>query len=117
MIGELILRCFHARTNAHELHLLSPSLSKHLGLNEFYEGLIDPIDRIAEMVQDEQDITFPKLSYVRKDDPVTLVKELRDWVRENRYDCCPAEETEVQNVIDEIVALCRTTLYKLRKLK
>ena len=117
MVGELILRCLHARTNAHELHLLSPTYAKHIALNEFYESITDPVDSIAEMMQDEKDIDFPTLRYTYIDDPVKLIKGLRDWVKENRYDAASPDETEVQNVIDEIVALCRTTLYKLRKLR
>lgn len=42
-IGELILRCFHARTNAHVLHLTTRSFAAHKALNEFYDGVVDHV--------------------------------------------------------------------------
>ena len=40
MIGELIVRCFHARTNAHILHLQTRSYATHVALNEFYDEIV-----------------------------------------------------------------------------
>lgn len=117
MIGELIMRCLHGRTNAHVLHLKSPSYARHVALNEFYDAVIPLADSIAEMMQDDKDIDNFPARYTPVEDPLQLVRSLRDWLRDNRYDCCPAEDTEVQNVIDEVIGLCRTTIYKLRKLK
>lgn len=117
MIGELVMRLFHARTNAHVLHLGTTSYAKHKALNEFYDGITDFADSIAEMVQDEKLLVMPSVRYAPVDDPVKLVAGLRDWLRENRYDAVSPEETEVQNVIDEAIGLCRSTLYKLKFLK
>lgn len=117
MVGELIMRCLHGRTNAHVLHLKTPSYAKHKALNEFYDDVIPLVDSIAEMVQDDADIDSFPARYTPVDDPIALVRSLRDWLRDHRYECCDPDETEVQNVIDEVIGLCRTTLYKLRKLK
>ncbi len=35
-------------------------------------------------------------------------------IEANRYKFCDKEETSIQNIIDEIVALYLSTLYKLR---
>ena len=51
-IGELILRCFHARTNAHVLHLTTRSFAAHKALNEFYDGVVELADEIAEKQKD-----------------------------------------------------------------
>jgi hypothetical protein len=116
MIGELILRCFHARTNAHVLHLKSKSFAQHVALNTFYEGIVDIIDRVAEGYQGEHgpiDFTT-KVRYALETDPVKMLTELKEWIEKNRYDAVEAEDTFIHNEIDTLVLLCSTTLYKLK---
>lgn len=118
MIGELITRCFHARTIAHIHHLQTQSYAKHVALQGFYEGILDLVDGIAEAYQGKYGLidSYPgKYSFV--DDSVSLVKSLGEWIEDNRYECCDAEDTCLQNMIDELLALCATTIYKLRFLK
>ena len=43
----------------------------------------------------------------------TLQDQLAE-IESNRYKFCEKEETAIQNIIDEIVALYLSTLYKLR---
>lgn len=119
MIAELILRCFHARTNAHVLHLKSKSYSQHMALQTFYEDIIDIVDRIAEGYQGEHgviDFTTP-VRFALDADPVKLIETLKEWVEKNRYDAVEAEDTFIHNEIDTLVLLCSSTLYKLRTLR
>lgn len=120
MIGELVLRCFHARTTAHVLHLSTDSYAEHKALNEFYDEIVDLTDKLAEAYTGEEEslIDFKaKVEYQPVNDSEKLVRSLREWIEENRYECCSAESTSLQNIIDEIVALCSSTLYKLKFLK
>jgi len=119
MIGELILRMFHARTNAHVLHLQSRSYAQHKALNEFYDGIVDFADSIAEGYQGEHGLIdfSTKTRYTHEVDPVKMLSTLQEWVEQNRYEAVEAEDTFLQNVIDEVVLLCSSTLYKLRFLK
>lgn len=118
MIGQFIARCLHARTGAHILHLKTRSYAAHKALNEFYEDIVGLVDSVAEAYQGRygliEDISA---RYTQVDDPIKLVSELRTWVEENRYECCPAEDTSLQNLIDELVALCDSSIYKLKFLK
>ena len=116
MIGELIMRCFHARTNAHVLHLSTRSYATHKALNDFYDEIVDLADSLAEAYIGEHGLigTFPP-RYTPVDDPLKLVTELADWIEGHREQC--GEESHLQNTIDEIVGLCRSTAYKLRFLK
>lgn len=119
MIGELILRCFHARTNAHVLHLKSRSYSQHVALQAFYEGLIPIVDSIAEGYQGEHgliDFTTP-VRFALDADPCHMVETLKEWVEKNRYDAVEAEDTFIHNEIDTLVLLCASTCYKLKTLK
>lgn len=118
MIGELVMRCFHARTNAHVLHLKTTSFAKHKALNEFYDALPDLVDTLAETYQGNYGLieSYPG-RYTPVEDPVALVTELAEWIEKNRYECCDGDDTCLQNQVDEIMALCRSTTYKLKVLK
>ena len=118
MIGELIMRCFHARTNAHVLHLKTRSYAAHKALNEFYDGIVDLTDSIAEGYIGEHGLidNFPP-RYTPVDDPIKLISDLKEWIEQHRYEAVEAEDTYIQNVIDEVVMLCSSTIYKLRILK
>ena len=117
MIGELILHCFHARTNAHVLHLTTRSYAAHKALNEFYDEIIDLADSLAEAYQGEYGIAdYPAKKYEPASDPLQMLDDLRECVDE-----CSAEfnkaDTHLNNICDEIRALIASTQYKLRFLK
>ncbi len=118
MIGELIMRCFHVRTNAHVLHLKSTSYAQHVALNEFYDALIPLVDSLAEAYQGEYGLikNYPG-RYTFEDAPITLLKGLEEWIGANRHKCWDADDTHLENIVDEIVALIRATTCKLRFLK
>lgn len=118
MIGELVMRMFHARTNAHVLHLKSRSYAQHVALNEFYDGIVDIADSLVEAYQGEHGLidNYPP-RYAPVDDPIKLVSELAEWIEKNRYEAIEAEDTYLHNIVDEALALCRSTQYKLRFLK
>lgn len=110
------MRCFHARTLAHVMHLRTRSYAAHKALNEFYDAIVDPTDRIAEALQGEYGLieNYPK-KFTWFDNPLDMLKDLVEWIEENRDDVCG--DSYCQNIIDEIVALIRSTQYKLTILK
>lgn len=116
MIGELILRCFHARTTAHVIHLGTRSYAKHVALNEFYDGIIPLVDGIAEGYQGEHGLIdfTTKVRYAHEADPLKMVGDLKEWIETHRYEAVEAEDTFLHNIIDEVVQLCATTIYKLK---
>ena len=118
LAGELVMRCFHARTTAHVLHLKALSYAQHVALSEFYDGIIPLADSFAEKYQGQYGLieAFPP-RYAPEPSGVTLMENLADWISENRYKVCDKTETYLQNIIDEIVALVYETKYKLTFLK
>jgi hypothetical protein len=118
MMGELIMRCFHARTNAHILHLKSRSYAQHVALEEFYEGLLPLVDSIAEGYQGDYGLieSYPG-KYTQAADALAMLEELGGWIMDHRYDVAKKEDTCLQNVIDELIHLIYTTQYKLKFLK
>lgn len=118
MIGELIMRCFHARTTAHVLHLKTRSYAAHVALQGFYDGIIPLVDSLAEAYQGDYGLIedYPP-RYTPQADALKLLSELSDWIQDHRASCCDSDDTYLQNIIDEIMALIRSTEYKLRFLK
>ena len=119
MIGELIYRLFHARTNAHIIHLGVRSYAQHVALQEFYDGIVALADSIAEGYQGAHGLIdfTTKSRFTQEADGLKLVTELREWVEQNRYEAIDAEDTFLQNEVDSLVLLCSTVLYKLKTLK
>ena len=113
MMGELIMKLLHARTTAHVLHLKATSYAKHVALNEFYDGIIPLVDSLAEAYQGDYGViqNYPP-RYTPIDDPVELVATVSKWVEEHRYECCDSDDTYLQNIIDEIIALNPLGIYK-----
>jgi hypothetical protein len=114
--AELVMRCFHARTLAHVMHLRTTSYAQHKALNEFYDEIIEPVDQLAEALQGEYGVIedYPK-DFVWFDDPLKMLDDLLNWLEQNRDEVC--DDSYCQNIIDGIVALIRTTQYKLKNLK
>lgn len=115
--AELVARCFAARTAGHMLHLKTRSYAQHVALNEFYTRIGDGADEFAEAYQGVYDLLeIPLLRPPATSDPVGMITELREWLAEHRSECA-GDNTELGNIIDELLHVCDTALYKLRFLK
>ena len=111
-VGELFL----ARDVAHSVHLNTRSFSKHMALNSFYDEVIELADKFAEAYQGRHGLIGPvTLKSARK--TTNIVEFLKDSLAEveaTRYKACEKTDTALQNIIDEIVGLYLSTLYKLQ---
>ena len=107
---------FLGRDVAHSVHLNTRSYSKHKALQKFYGGIIDLTDAFAEAYQGRHGLVGPITLHSAKKTS-NIVEFLTDSLAEledARYKVCNKDETAIQNIIDEIVGLYLTTLYKLR---
>ena len=118
-MGEFILTLLHAATNAHILHLRSKSFSEHMALGEFYQALPDLVDAVVEATQGltNQLIDYPVMYYAPESTGLEELEMLKDYVFETRHKEDIPQQTEIQNLIDEIASQIDSTLYKLRFLK
>ena len=124
MMGELVMRCLHARTTAHVLHLKTTSYAKHKALNEFYDEIIDLVDSFAEAYQgeyglidfggDEVDLSGELAPFYK--DALPMLDDLRECV-----DQCGKklhkDDTHLHSILDEFRSLIAATQYKLRFLR
>ena len=117
-IGELVGTLFLSREIAHRAHLKTTSFSEHKTLEEFYNGIIEIADSITEAYQGRNgiiDIPFVPNDYTGS--IIEVLQGLLDCIESIRYTAVPQEDTAIQNLIDEAVALFLSTLYKLKRLK
>ena len=107
---------FHSATNAHFMHLQTDSYARHKALQEYYEGIVDLTDKWAEAYQGCYDRipTYPADFHIATD-PVAYIKKVADFVDAARKTL--PDESQLQNIVDEIADLIDSTAYKLRFLK
>lgn len=110
---------FLSRTVAHQFHLATESYAQHVALNTFYDEIVDLADGIAEQWQGEYEelLTIPVLAAKDAKEPLKYFKETLSWIMENRYKAFDKTDTSIQNDVDNVVKLFRSTIYKLRFLK
>ena len=114
--ADFVGTLFLARDVAHSAHLNTRNYAKHVALNAFYDEVITLADSFAEAYQGRYGLIGPiTLMSAKKAPNVTdfLEGSLAD-LEEMRYKVCKKEETALQNIIDEIVGLYLSTIYKLK---
>jgi len=107
---------FLARDVAHSVHLNTRSFSKHMALNTFYDSIIDLADAFAEAYQGRHGLIGP-ITLMSAKKTANIIEFLDDQLKEiesMRYDVVSKDDTSLQQLIDNIVELYLTTLYKLR---
>ena len=117
----LFSKLFESREMAHIYHLQvngeMGSHAAHTALNEYYDGILDLIDTLIETYQGQYGIVD---GYETIDTAETKTKEkvdyfegLAEFVKHARKSIS-AEDTHLQNIIDEVIAFIFRTLYKLK---
>ena len=120
-IVKFFSKLFESREMAHIYHLQvrgdEGSYASHMALGSYYEGVLDLIDQIIEVYQgqygivDGYDIIDTKDTKTK--DTVAYFEEIAEYIKHGRK-CISAEDTHLQNIVDEIVSLVYKTLFKLK---
>jgi chloramphenicol O-acetyltransferase len=114
--ADFVGTLFLARDVAHSVHLNTRSFAKHFALNEFYDSVVDLADKFAETYQGRHGLIGP-ISLMSAKKTTNIVEFLEDSmadIEKMRFDVCEKTDTPLQNIIDEIVGLYLSTLYKLK---
>lgn len=107
---------FLARDVTHSVHLNTRSYAKHKALQKFYDNIIDLADSFAEAYQGRHGLIGP-ISLMSAKKTTNVIEFLESQLAEieaMRYDVCDKTDTPLQNLIDGIIELYLSTLYKLR---
>lgn len=115
MAGEFVGLLFMSRDVAHREHLKTRSYAAHMALGDFYKEVIDLADDFAEAYQGKH-ASFLDIPMLDGSD-ASITEQLEShvaWINDHRTEICPKSDTAIHNIIDEIVGLYYSTLYKLR---
>lgn len=115
-VMQFVQCLLHSVTNAHILHFQTPSYSEHMALGTFYGEIGDHVDDFVEAFQGKYGLlTNYQADYkLPPTDPVEYLRYLSKEVETLRVANGFPEDTELQNITDEIAQLIDSTLYKLR---
>ena len=117
--AKLISYLFHSRTQAHIFHLQTQSFAEHMALNVYYDGIVPLIDGIVEAYQGKYGIVkgysnFNLMEYNNTQQVVAYLEALCKAV----YDVYQTvKDTNIQNLLDGITDLIKSTIYKLQNLR
>jgi len=114
--ADLIGHLFLARDVTHSVHLNTRSYAKHKALGGFYEDVIEMADDLAEAYQGRHGLIGPITLHSAKktNNVVDFLEDSLSEIENLRYKVCDKEDTAIQNIIDNIVDLYLSTLYKLK---
>jgi hypothetical protein len=117
-VMDLVMCMLHSVTNAHILHFSTTSYSAHKALQNFYENIGDLVDDFVEVFQGKYGLlTNYRPVFTLAEAPVPYMMYLKDELARCRNSGNFPQDTELQNIADEIASLIDSTLYKLRFLK
>ena len=111
---EIVLgQLFQSRDIMHLTHLATTSYAEHKALNKAYDGLLSLLDDLIESYYGTTgkrlNIKIPASEYVNAEAHIKYIKE---YLMKNRT-VFGKDNTHLQNIIDEIIALYSKTQYLL----
>lgn len=99
-------------------HLQTDKYSDHKALNEYYDDIVDAVDKLIEdwmgIHGKVKDLT--NTISTEYDEPKEYLKALKKFAKEGRQELIPEEDTELWSDVDDILGLIDSTLYKLEEL-
>jgi hypothetical protein len=117
--SKFISYLFHSRTQTHVFHLQTPSYAEHIALQAYYEGIVPLIDALVESYQGKNGIitdytNFNLKQYTGREQVVAYLETLCNAAYQ-AYEM--TEDSYLQNQIDTVTELIKSTIYKLSYLK
>jgi hypothetical protein len=114
--ADFVGHLFLARDVAHSVHLNTRSFAKHKALGSFYDKIVDLADDFAEAYQGRHGLIGPisLMSAKKNGNIIDFLEDSLSEIEANRYKVCDEKDSSIQNIIDEIVSLYLSTLYKLK---
>jgi len=120
--SQFFSKLFESREMAHVYHLSVKgdmgSYAAHVALGAYYEGILEFIDDLIEVYQGQyglvENFQIIDTSSTKSQEPIEYFEELVSFVKSTRNTSLSSEDTHLQNIIDEVIALIYKTLYKLK---
>jgi hypothetical protein len=115
-MADFIGQLFLARDVAHSVHLNTRSYAKHKALQKFYEGIVDLADGLSEAYQGRHGLMGPITLHSAKksNNIIEFLEDSLAQIEASRYEVIDKSDTALHNLVDGIVELYLSTLYKLK---
>jgi hypothetical protein len=118
VMGEFAMCLLNGVTAGHIHHLGTDSYSQHMALGDFYVELDKRADKFIEAYQGKKSkIIFAEKALFLGENGLELVEYICDQIESYRKMPGFPQESELQNIVDELLDLTDSTKYKLRFLK
>ena len=116
-IKSFVSKLFEVRQTAHNAHLSTKSYSEHKALGSFYEEILGLSDAFIETFQGQYGIIsgYENINVSKEQNVISYIENAVEEFKETRKDL--EKDTHLQNIIDEMISLSYSTLYKLKFLK
>ena len=116
--GQFVGVLLHSSTATHFLHLQTASFAAHEALGKYYAAIVDLADKWAEAYQGHYGIIplseYPDGFKVQRD-ASKYADSLLTFVKDIRKDL--PKDSDLQNIVDEIVGEIAALSYKLDRFK
>jgi hypothetical protein len=115
VVSKLVGILMMSRTYGHLCHLKTSSYAKHMALNEFYTGVVELLDSMAEAAQGKMgklDIPYIDLKG-DVNDPINGISSHLTMIENLGKKC---DDRTLNAILDTITELYYSTLYKLKEL-
>jgi hypothetical protein len=120
--SKFFSKLFESREMAHVYHLSVKgdmgSYAAHVALGAYYDGILGQIDDLIEIYQGQyglvESFDIIDTSSTKSQEPIAYFEDLVMFVKSSRNELLSAEDTHLQNIVDEVIALIYKTLYKLK---
>jgi len=115
-MADFIGQLFLARDVTHSVHLNTRSYAKHKALQKFYEGIVDLADGLSEAYQGRHGLMGPITLHSAKksNNIIQFLEDSLAQIEASRYEVIDKSDTALHNLVDGIVELYLSTLYKLK---
>jgi len=114
MASRYVGMLMNSRTQAHHFHLMTNSYAQHKALENYYEGIVPLFDSWAEAYMGK----YGRLKRITSNkrfmkDPAKAKQYFKALLVRIKKLKLPRSDTYLKNIQDEIIALIRSTIYKL----
>jgi hypothetical protein len=117
--ASFVLTMLHSATTAHLQHFQvqgEGSYARHKALRSYYNNIVELVDNFTESYQGKYGlIESYGEAYDFEKDPLESFEYMQDYVATKRKKL--PQDSELQNIVDEIADLINSTVYKLKYLK
>lgn len=123
IVGQFISTLLASRTQAHIFHWQTTgegSFAAHAGLNVYYDNIVEIVDGLVESYQGKYDIVtgytnIALQEFQKCEDVILYFTTLVNYLEKSRT--LIAQDSYIQNQVDELVAEIYSLLYKLKSFK